>query len=105
MIAYTEVPNHPLIGQVFTDHVQPYGTQKFKIERVQIAGEPLPSYSTRFHIGPQMTMYLSGTVVEGSTTSFLFGHKSTRSAVGQLHATYGVKPHHLDDMSKITVAM
>ena len=105
MIDYQTVENHPLIGQVFTDHVQPYGTRKMVIESVAIAGEPMPSYAVRFPIGPQMTMMLTGTVIEGTERSKLFGARTYRDITGARHTVYGVKWYDLEKMEKVTVCM
>lgn len=94
-----------LVGTLFTDHVQPYGTRTIRIEEVEYDGTPRPDYATMFSIGPHCIMRLHGTVVEGRETSFLFGHRLTKDITGRSHSVYGVTLEHIEKGEKISVAM
>jgi hypothetical protein len=44
---------------------------------------------------------LVGRCIEGSTTSYLFGHRSSQSAVGQEFIVYGVDQYELEQGSAV----
>jgi hypothetical protein len=89
------------IGDLFTDHVQPYGSRTIRIERI-VQRDPInpPSYME------QGAWYeLHGTVTEGKETSRLFQHTSTRDIAGRFHTVYGVRPRDFAKGEKTTIAM
>ncbi len=85
------------IGDLFTDHVQPYGSRTIRIERIEQVEltQPRSYCASVWH-------NLSGTVTDGNETSRLFQHSSTRSIVGHHHTAYGCSPHDLTKGSKVT---
>jgi hypothetical protein len=93
-----------LVGKTFTHRVQPYGTRKFVIETVEAFARPDRGYSTREY-GPFIHFEVSGTVIEGTETSRLFHHTSTRSIAGRRDVAQGVRAWELATLEKITVAM
>lgn len=64
--------NHPLIGKIVNLDFQPYGPVRFRVTAVRFR-------SYRDYRGkPGFTRDLTGEVIEGSETSRLFQHTSTK---------------------------
>ena len=100
MTSAAETTRQIQIGDLFTDHVQPYGARTIRVERIDINGDPAPSYYGAY--GPQCIMTLHGTVTEGIEISRLFQHTSRQDITGRRHTVYGVYPRHWAAREKIT---
>ncbi len=72
------------IGRVHTHTQQPYGTQRFTIERASVRQYP-GGYAVD----------IAGEVIEGSETSYLCGYRSTRDMSGQWAYLYAYKTEDL----------
>ena len=74
---------------------QPYGRYKLgQLKLVMMAGYQGVQYPA-----------LQGVVLEGNTRSYLAGHTSDRSAVGQTMTVYGIAQREIDAGEAVRVAM
>lgn len=87
------------IGDLFTDHVQPHGTRTMRVERIR-EGRLEPRYL--YGCTDDRYWQLDGVVVEGTETSRLFQHTSTKSIVGRPHTSYGVRADEMQRHEKVT---
>jgi len=81
------------IGRVHTHTQQPYGTERFVIERA----------SLRAHPGG-VAVDVSGRVIEGSETSYLCGHRSTRDTAGRQTWLYAFRVEDLMSGESVRVS-
>lgn len=93
---------HPLAGlnlpEKLTFHFQPYGTE--------VLGELSLRSSADICNGTPRTLYgVGGVVLEGSETSRLFQHTSTRSTKGERRVIWGVSAAELARGELVRVAM
>lgn len=89
----------PLIGTDFFVDFQPYGPVRFLVERASVRRHaPMDKWDgKRIRRNHCWTLDLYGTVIEGSETSRLFQHTSTKDLAGKPYWLSGVR---LDEARK-----
>lgn len=94
------------IGDLFTHHRQPYGTELVRIEK--ITPRPYVMRDFELPLGEQLVdrvcYDLHGRVVEGSETNRIFHCSSTRDTAGEYRTVYGVSATELEAGQKTSVA-